>query len=161
MSIIITIIINITVLVSHSVICFGCFMRKNHSANKHAPLVVSPLYPSPLPGFQQVCLLLYKQYFINIFWLWSNYCKKLCIFKVKQFFFSAYCWSVLILLFWLYVFLRTLFHISVIIKLRIASCLHICIASYLASHQIMWHKQKNSWPWFENYKLLLFLRFPR
>ena len=85
-SIIITIIINITVLVSHNVICFGCFMRKSHSANRNVPPVVSPLHPSPLKGFQKVCLLFYKQYFINIFSLWSDYCKKLCIFKVKQIF---------------------------------------------------------------------------
>ena len=67
--------------------------------------------------------------------------------------------------FWLccfvYVFLRTLFQSSVIIKLQIASYLYTYIASYLASHQIMWHKQKKPWSWFENYKLFLFFWFPR
>ena len=125
----------------------------------------------------------------------------------------------MIFLFCVYVFLRALFH---------SSCLHICIATYLASHQIMWHNKRIhsrsnrlevfckkdvprnfakftgqhlcqglffncrpeactqlyekrdsgssalrtpvlikrlwwlllSWPWFENYKLLLFFRFP-
>ena len=42
---------------------------------------------------------------------------------------------------------------------------YICIASYSASHQMLWHNkrihdrnshQRCSWPWFENYKLLSF-----
>ena len=41
-----------------------------------------------------------------------------------------------------YVFLRVLFHSSAIMKLQIALYLHIFIASYLTSHQIMWHKKR-------------------
>ena len=41
-SIIITIISNITVLVSNSVFCFGCFMPMSHGVNKKAPPIVSP-----------------------------------------------------------------------------------------------------------------------
>ena len=50
-SIIITIISNITVSVSHNVISFGCFMPINHGVNKKAPPVMSP--PPPLP--YQLC----------------------------------------------------------------------------------------------------------
>ena len=41
-----------------------------------------------------------------------------------------------------YMFIWVLFHSSAILKLQIASYLHICIASYLASHQIMWHNKR-------------------
>ena len=63
-----------TVLVSHNVICFRYFMPMSHGVNKKAPTIVSP-HPSPLLGFHQ-CLLFYKQYFINLLLLWSDYCKK-------------------------------------------------------------------------------------
>ena len=135
-SIITTIINNITVSWSHNVTCFDYFMPMNQCISKKVPPIVSHR-TSPVPGFHQVCLLFYKKYFINLFLLWSDYCKKKCIFKVKQFFLSTCCCLVLILLFCGCVFLRTLFHSSTIIKLRIASNLHIRIASYLASYQIM------------------------
>ena len=38
-------------------------------------------------------------------------------------------------------FFRVLFHFSAIMK-QIASYLHICIASYLVSHQIMWYNKR-------------------
>ena len=44
-SIIITIISNITVLVSHNVIWFECFMPMSHSINKKAPPILSPTPP--------------------------------------------------------------------------------------------------------------------
>ena len=65
-SVIITIINNITVLVSHYVICFGYFISMSHGVNKKTPPIVSPR-PSHLPGFHQVCLLFYNKYFINPF----------------------------------------------------------------------------------------------
>ena len=40
-----------------------------------------------------------------------------------------------------YMFIRTLSQSSVIIKLLIALHLHVCIASYWVSHQIMWYKK--------------------
>ena len=43
---VITIISNITVLVSHNVICFGYFMPMSHGVNKEALPIVSP---APLP----------------------------------------------------------------------------------------------------------------
>ena len=42
MSIIISIISNTTMLLSHNVICFGHFMPMSHGANKKAPTIVSP-----------------------------------------------------------------------------------------------------------------------
>ena len=45
-SIIITIISNITLLVSHNIIYFGYFMPTSHGTNKKAPPIVSP---TPLP----------------------------------------------------------------------------------------------------------------
>ena len=79
-SIIITIIRDITVL--HNVICFGYFIPMSQGVNKKAPQIVFS-HLSSLPGFHQVCLLIYKKYFANPFLL-SDYCKKQCIFKVKQ-----------------------------------------------------------------------------
>ena len=118
-------------------------------------LQLSPFHPSHLPGFYQTFLLFYKQYFVNILF-WSDCCKKLFIFKVNYFF--SINLLVLILLFCVYVFLRTLFQSSAI-KTMNSFIFAMCIASYLVSHQIMLHKQKNWWPCFENYKLLKFFRF--
>ena len=58
------------------------------------------------------------------------------------FFLSTCCWSVLIQLFCVYVSLRVLFHSCSIMKLRIALYLHICIASYSACYQAMWHNKR-------------------
>ena len=99
--------------------------------------------PSPvLPGSHQACLLFYKKYFINPFFLWLDYCKNNAFSKQTRFILSTYCWSVLILLFCAYVFIRVLFVSSSIMTLRIALYLHISIASYLTSHQIMWHNKR-------------------
>ena len=54
-------------------------------------------------------------------------------------FFNYYCLA-FTLLFCLHVFLRVLFHISVIMKLQIALYLDISMASCLTSHQIMWQE---------------------
>ena len=54
MSIIITIISNITVLVSHDVICFGYFIPMTYSVNKKVPPIVP--HPLTLPSFTRfVC----------------------------------------------------------------------------------------------------------
>ena len=58
MSIIITIVSNITVLVSHNIIFFGFFMPLSHGVNKKTPSSVSP----HLPGL----FVVYKKYFINL-----------------------------------------------------------------------------------------------
>ena len=57
------IISNITVLVSHNAICCGYFIPMSHGVHKKAPPIVSL---TDLPGFRQVCLLLYKKYFIDL-----------------------------------------------------------------------------------------------
>ena len=80
-SILTTIITNVTVLVLHSVICFGCFMPCIMVSNKKVPPIVSPP-PYPLPGFHRVFLQFYKQYLINLF-LRSDICKKQFIFKIN------------------------------------------------------------------------------
>ena len=41
-SIIIAIVSNITVLLSHNIICSGCFMRMSHGINKKASPIASP-----------------------------------------------------------------------------------------------------------------------
>ena len=62
----------------------------------------------------------------------------------QRFFLLTYSWSVFILLFCAYVFLRMLFHISAIIKLWIASYSYICITFYLASRGIIIFKVTSS-----------------
>ena len=64
-------------------------------------LQVSPPISLTQPGFHQV-LPFYNKYFSNLLLLCSEYCKRECIFKKKQFFLSTQCWLVLILLFCLY-----------------------------------------------------------
>ena len=99
-------------------------MYMSHGVNEKAPKTVPP--PLPLTAFSPGLFALLQEILYQ----------------------SFFCWS--ILLFCVYVFLRALFHGSAIMKLRIASCLHICIASYLASHQIMWHNKRNLRSWLEN-----------
>ena len=74
------------------------------------------------------------------FLLRSNYWKNNVFSKQNSFFPSTYCSLVLVLLFSVYEFLRTFFKVLPI-KLEIASYLHKCMASYLASHQILEHNQ--------------------
>ena len=62
-SIIIAIVSNITVLVSHNTIFFGYFMPMSHGVNMKTRPSVHPPF-SLLPGFHQVCLLFYNKYFI-------------------------------------------------------------------------------------------------
>ena len=125
-------------LVSRNVICFAYFMPMCHGCNKKPSQIVftthPPPHPHPLPDFHQVCVSFYKKYFINLFLLWWDCCTIWFIFKVKHLFFQ------LIAVFYMY-FLRVLFHSSVNMKLRIASYLYICVASYLAPHQIIWHNK--------------------
>ena len=71
----------------------------------------------------------------------TDYCK-IMHFRNKTNFFPTYCWSVLISLFCLYVFLRALFCSSAIMTLRIVWYLDICIGSHLAFHQIIWYNKR-------------------
>ena len=81
----------------------------------------------PLTRFHQICLFVVYPFFSCS--ALTDYCKSNAFSKQNNFFVSTYCWSVLILLFCVYMFLRAIFLSFAIIKLRIASCLHICIAS--------------------------------
>ena len=68
-------------------------------------LQVAPsAFLSPL-RFSQVCLLFYKKYFINLLLLWADYLWNIMHFQSKNLFLSTDCWSVLNLLFCLYVFM--------------------------------------------------------
>ena len=75
MSIIITIIGNITVFVSYNAICFGFFMPMSHGINKEASPVVSPA-PQPLtrfsPGFFVVLQEILYQHFTLVRLLQNN-----------------------------------------------------------------------------------------
>ena len=123
----ITIISNITVLVSNNVICSGCFIPMSHSVNKKArqlsllpPLPFNRFLPDLLVDLQGI---LYQSFFALI-----RLSQKNKFSKQNNLFFN------LLLVGWL-----VLFHSSVIMKLRTALHLHICIASYLVSQEIMWH----------------------
>ena len=137
-SIIITIISNITVLVSYNVIYFGCFIPMSQGVNKKALPIAFPTHPlsqvfTRFVAFQEIPTLLTLICSGQIITKKNKNNKKIILF-------STCCWSVLILLFCVYVFLRVLFHSSTIMKLQIPFYFHICIASYLASHQTMSHK---------------------
>ena len=64
MSIVIAIVSNITVLVSHNVIFFGGYMPMSHDVNKNTAPSTS-LKISPLPRLNQVFLWCYKKHFIT------------------------------------------------------------------------------------------------
>ena len=101
-----------------------------------------------------LCLFVVSQnYFINLFLLWSDYCKKIMHFQNKTSFFS-YCWSVLIFLICVCASYGA-FHSSDIMKLQIVSYLHLCITFYLVSHQVMNNKR------IYDQGLPLFSRFPK
>ena len=80
--------------------------------------------------------------------LWSNrLLQKYCIFKIKKFFLPNYCWSVLVLLFCVYEFLRALFQFCHD-EITNSFYLEIYIGSHLASHQIMsYNKRIHSHGW--------------
>ena len=161
MSIIITIFSNITVLLSHNVICFGYFMPRGHGVIKNAPTIVS-LPPFSVTGFSPGLLvvlqeILYQPFFCSDL---PDYCKKQCLFKVKHIFSFN-----LLLVGFDFVVLCLCVSQGAFSQFLFA---YICIASYSASHQMLWHNkrihdrsshQRCSWPWLENYKLLSFFVF--
>ena len=121
-------------LVSH-VICFGYLMPMSYGVNKNALLIFSPTF-FPYQVFTRfVCRFTRNTFF------WSDHITAK-IFQCKTNFFI----QLIAVRFWfyyfLYIFLKVLFHSSVIMKLRIASFLYICIAFYLDSHQIMRHNKR-------------------
>ena len=124
-SIVVTIISNITVLVPDNFICFGYFMPLSHDVNKKAPTIFF-LQPSPLPGFHQVCLLIYKKYFINPFLLWSNkLLQKIMLFQNKaKFFFQL---TASRFSFWCFVYMYFLGHFFTALSSWNCEWLHVCI----------------------------------
>ena len=91
-------------------------------------------HPHPLPDFHQVCVSFYKKFYQPFFALMRLLHNMIHFQSKTDLFFQ------LIAVFYMY-FLRVLFHSSVNMKLRIASYLYICVASYLAPHQIIWHNK--------------------
>ena len=104
-SIIITVISNISVLVSHNAICSGCFMPLSHGVNKKALPVVSPP-PSPYQVFTRL-FCCYTSNTLSIFCHDQIVAKSNSFSKQTNFFLPAYCWLVLILLFCVYVYQDT------------------------------------------------------
>ena len=153
LSIAITNISNAAALVSHNIICFGCFMTMSHNVNKKATPIVSP-HPSPLSGFHQVC---FTRNTLSNFFCSYQIIAKIMHFQSKiNFFFRLiagrfwFCCCVCMC------FLGRDFSQFCHHETAVSS---ICayIRSFLldlSSNHVAW--QNNSWPWFENYKLLLF-----
>ena len=75
-SIIITIISNTTMLVSYNVICCAYFMPMSHGVNKKALPIAYPTPPLSQVFTRFVCCFTRNTYFINLYLLWSDYCKK-------------------------------------------------------------------------------------
>ena len=79
MSIIITLINNTIVFISHNAICFGCFTPMSHGVNKKSLPVVSPP-PLPLVRFSPdffvaLTVIFYQDFFYNAFIdLYNNCC---------------------------------------------------------------------------------------
>ena len=93
-------------------------MPRGHGVIKNAPTIVSPP-PFSITGFSPGLLVVLQEILYQPFFLLlsTRLLQKTMSFQSKTYFFlSTYCWSVLILLFCVYVFLRALFH---------SSCLHI------------------------------------
>ena len=102
MSIIITIVSNITVLVSH-IIFFGFFMPTSHGVNKKTPSSAYPTSISPYQVFIRfVCFT--RNTLSPSFAVIRLFAKDNTFSKKIRFFLLAHCWSVLILLFCLCVF---------------------------------------------------------
>ena len=121
-SVVITIVSNITMLVSQSIIFFGYFVPMNHSVNKKTSLSSSPIPLSPTkfsPGLLVLLQEILDQPSIAVIRLFA---KDNAFSKKIRFFLLAHCWSVLILLFSLYIFYGVFFYSSAIMKLRIKSC---------------------------------------
>ena len=96
----------------------------------------------PLTRFSTGLFVILQEILYQSFFPLIKLLQKIIHLKSKTNFFFQHCWLVLILLFCVYVFLRALFDSSAIMKLQIALYLYIYIASYLISHQIIWHNKR-------------------
>ena len=84
-SIITTNVSNIAVLLSHNVTCFTYFMPMSHGINEKTPTIAFHQPPSPpfWPGFNRVCSLFYKKYFINPYFALLRLLQKITHFQSK------------------------------------------------------------------------------
>ena len=82
-------------------------MPMSHGVNKKAPIIST--LPLPLTGFHQACC--FTSNTLSTFFCYdlTDYCKNNAFSNRNKFFLPTYCWSVLILLFCVYVFLRAQF----------------------------------------------------
>ena len=122
-------------LVSRNVICFAYFMPMCHGCNKKPSQIVFLPPPPPLTWFSPGLCVILQEIFYQPFFALMRLLHNLIHFQSKTDLFFQ-----LIAVFYMY-FLRVLFHSSINKKLRIASYLYICVASYLAPHQIIWHNK--------------------
>ena len=112
-------------------------MAISHSFNKKTCPIISPTIP-PYHFFVRFVCCFKRRTLSTIFYSDEIYiAKNNAISKYNKFFLSTYCWSAFILLLCVYVFFSVLFHTSAMMRLQVASYLHICIAFLLAFHQIM------------------------
>ena len=146
-------------LVSNNVICFGYFIPMSHGVIKKISPILS-LIPSPYQVFTRFICCFTKNTLSTIFCS-DQIIAKIMHFQTKPiFFFQLIAGPVLILLFCVYVFFKGAFHSSAIMKLQIASYLIICIAFYLASHQIVWPNGRIHGHCLEITSCCYFFRFP-
>ena len=96
-----------TVLMSQNVICFRYFMPMSHGVNKKEVSTIVYLTPPSNQVFTGFVFCFTRNNFLP----WSNrLLQKLMHFQSETTFLSTYCWSVLIVLFCVYVLHRALFH---------------------------------------------------
>ena len=86
MSIIITIISNITVLVSHNVICLGYLMPMNHGVKNKARLIFSPP-PLPLTRFSPGLFIVLQEILYQLSFALTRLLQKITHFQCKTIFF--------------------------------------------------------------------------
>ena len=111
-----------------------CAMVATRSLLKLSSLPTLPP-PPPLTGFSPGLCVILQEILYQPFFALMRLLHNMIHFQSKTDLFFQ-----LIAVFYMY-FLRVLFHSSVNMKLRIASYLYICVASYLAPHQIIWHNK--------------------
>ena len=108
-SIIIIVISNITVSASHNAICFGYFMPMSHGVNKKSPTIASLHFPTNQVFTRFVCCFTRNTLWTFFYSALTDYCKKECIFKVKQNFFFQLIAGQFWFCCFVHVFLRALF----------------------------------------------------
>ena len=96
-----------------NILCLWVIASKKTPSSKCFPTT-----SFPWSGFHQIFSLFHKKYFIKLLLPWSEYLRSIMHFQRKASFFLTHCWSVLILLFCLFLFFTGIYS-SAITKLRI------------------------------------------